>query len=943
MPQTRSGLQGASTARSTTRGFTLLLQDIPFQICFVFLVTVIGPLYLTVWTIDILLVALLNKIYCGLQAIGLETPGGMEGMDRFTRTREHYQRGLHRSRQQETPPTPPAADLVFDFDFKDSKLDLNFDIGHPVVQNDLMVRHQIDPSENIGVALSDGPFQQRGRLGGPVTMEDEHSCLQQQNECLSSVPKVPSEPCLRFSTQCEKPSRNLPPCSIYSREWRERVRRTTTPPEPTADLVTTVNVIPFSERTSTDDMNGSHRPNPANRNQTDRETSPPLPSQTCPKNPDDGSEAQALQPDFMLEESTSQSRKRLSKIGKWLLRPRKHWDKKAAMSSTNMSVEKMLSNTPTPCPSSVQDTSKQHQHRRLGDALRTRVAQKQSEAQDQISQPRPLTASLRGGGNFNSVNTGRRWDNDQDTYNRRRRGAYRHSSSGIFAVHNSVVIFAESEDRLDDIHRPHSPSRRPIHQPRRPRSPRDPPPWLFPRSPQNRNHDGADSLRPAGQTPPGNSQTRIQVHRRPGRRTLSHEDGRRGRRPEERTRIPGGRRPEHRTQGEGEHGCSGISRSTPPNQTDNTTPPRLSAESQSSQTSPPKQPSSTGESAFHRPSSHRSTASGPPAKCNKRPEAGDELFQASSPAGPSRSQQHTDFARGTSIRISLNDGRVLSTTEYKALQEKRAGKAAVRLKSTDENRTISSPGVKGTGEEQPRGQGPASKEGSRRDKPISAEPSPKEVQIPPASPLEVPSGQSSPRREASGSQHGGTGGKTQSRKPELAQSSAKRSSLVADTKGHSTGPLLATDHGNEAIASAKAELNERPTTIIARASSLTPGSVFSTSQQHRSTAAGVSSQQSPPTSSLPRETSGLTGPASQPPTTRIGKISSVVDSPPARTSGKQGTALSNRPAARSNHLPSSDDGNSPQEMKARNHDAGDAPAETGTEGEPTWSFANLKP
>ncbi|OQV09624.1 hypothetical protein CLAIMM_13727 [Cladophialophora immunda] len=860
MPQTRSGLQGASTARSTTRGFTLLLQDIPFQICFVFLVTVIGPLYLTVWTIDILLVALLNKIYCGLQAIGLETPGGMEGMDRFTRTREHYQRGLHRSRQQETPPTPPAADLVFDFDFKDSKLDLNFDIGHPVVQNDLMVRHQIDPSENIGVALSDGPFQQRGRLGGPVTMEDEHSCLQQQNECLSSVPKVPSEPCLRFSTQCEKPSRNLPPCSIYSREWRERVRRTTTPPEPTADLVTTVNVIPFPERTSTDDMNGSHRPNPANRNQTDRETSPPLPSQTCPKNPDDGSEAQALQPDFMLEESTSQSRKRLSKIGKWLLRPRKHWDKKAAMSSTNMSVEKMLSNTPTPCPSSVQDTSKQHQHRRLGDALRTRVAQKQSEAQDQISQPRALTASLRGGGNINSVNTGRRWDNDQDTYN---------LSSSLLRVRIALTIstvlirpHVARFTNLVDLGLPE------IH------------------------------LR-------GFSLGRLKTGIMMGLIAYVLLD----KHPQE---I---RRPAF----------------------------RLSAESQSSQTSPPKQPSSTGESAFHRPSSHRSTASGPPAKCNKRPEAGDELFQASSPAGPSRSQQHTDFARGTSIRISLNDGRVLSTTEYKALQEKRAGKAAVRLKSTDENRTISSPGVKGTGEEQPRGQGPASKEGSRRDKPISAEPSPKEVQIPPASPLEVPSGQSSPRREASGSQHGGTGGKTQSRKPELAQSSAKRSSLVADTKGHSTGPLLATDHGKEAIASAKAELNERPTTIIARASSLTPGSVFSTSQQHRSTAAGVSSQQSPPTSSLPRETSGLTGPASQPPTTRIGKISSVVDSPPARTSGKQGTALSNRPAARSNHLPSSDDGNSPQEMKARNHDAGDAPAETGTEGEPTWSFANLKP
>lgn len=65
----RSGTYTMSSMETTSRPsnatpfilnniLSILLLDIPFQICFVALITIIGPLDLALWTTDILLVIL---------------------------------------------------------------------------------------------------------------------------------------------------------------------------------------------------------------------------------------------------------------------------------------------------------------------------------------------------------------------------------------------------------------------------------------------------------------------------------------------------------------------------------------------------------------------------------------------------------------------------------------------------------------------------------------------------------------------------------------------------------------------------------------------------------------------------------------------------------------------------------------------------------------------
>ncbi|KIX92920.1 uncharacterized protein Z520_11396 [Fonsecaea multimorphosa CBS 102226] len=839
-------------------------------------------------------------------------------MDRFTRTREHYARALHRSHQSQTAATPPAADFLFDFDFKDSKLDLNLDVGNPAVQYDSTMRCQIDPSEAIGVAIPYGPpSEQQGRLDCPVTAEDGQHYTEERNERISSVPEVPNETHIKFSARCEEPSRNLPLCSIYSKQWREHVRRTVTPPEQMSDRVSADYADTFLKETSSDKskLEGS---DPESGSESDQESSP-LPQETCPKDVDGASEGQPLPASILLESNTKENGKRLLKIWKWLLRPTKCWDKRPAVPSTNTSVETMLSNTITPCCKPSQGTSNQYQYQRIGEALRTRVAQKQAEAQDQISLPQQPTGSLRGGGSFVSVSNGRRWDNDP--YNRHR-SAHRHSSSS--GSINRVVIYAENEDRLG----------RPVHhQPRRPRTPGDPSLWPFPRSPQNRNQDRTNGLRPPTRTPPGSTQTRTPVQRGPGRPTQSHDD-RRGQGPERGIRRSSDRRPEHRTQTPGEQGPHLDSRPTSSSRTEDASPRELSEEPQNFR--------STRQSD---PGSHRTTTSGPPLEFDRRPKTSDDPNQTISQVAHSQPRPDTNSAHGTSIRISLGDGRVLSTPEYNALQEKRAGKRAARVEDTDQDRNASGPGAGSKAEEPQRGPCPASKEEGRANKSIFAEPSPKEIQIRPASQRGGSSGKSSTKREPSWVQQEGMVDKTQSRKPELARSSIEDPSRAAAIKVHPGKPRQATvdREGKKAASSVNVELDEHSrTTTIADLSSRHP----STRQQERSPPANASSQQSlGSTSSLRGRNSGVPGPARQQSTatTRAGEIS-IVDRPPlpnmlsshpVATHPHQGTTTD---PAQSTCLRSSDNGNGngPRETATKEDSTGDA------EGEPTWSFANLR-
>ncbi|KIW98008.1 uncharacterized protein Z519_01592 [Cladophialophora bantiana CBS 173.52] len=819
MTQTIPDSPAASRARSTTHDLSLLLADIPFQICFVLLATIIGPLYLFVWTLDILPVALLNKIYCGLQATCLEATDIAESMDRFTRTKEHYLRGRYRreSRQPETPAAPPAADLTFDFDSKDSTLDLSFDIEKPFVKDEFTTKttNQIEPSDDIGVALSDGPScKERAQLKCSRIKEEQNQCVPQPNEWISPVPEVPSEIHVRFSVRGEQPSRNLPPCSIYSREWRQRVRRIIAPPEQTAEYISAEDAVDMSERNSTNVMGSTELPDPENGDGADKE--PSLLPKPSLKSANKAAEEQPLHSSSPPESITKSSRKRLSTIGKWLLRPKTLWGKRASISITNPSVQRMLSNTPTSSSKSFQDATNQNQNQRIGGAFRARVSPKQAEAQDQFFLGRHPTESLRGGGNFDSVNTSHQWGNDHDAFNRHRRGPHRRQSSE-------------------------------------------------------------------------NSLTHIQIQRRPSRRTRGFDD--RGvQRPEQSAQKPSNRKPKRLTQEPGDPGSTRTSPSTLANQAEDTPPHGLLDETQSSHTPLSHRPSPICEPTQQsHSSSHHSDPSPPIAVCNEQPDTRDNSCQAPPQAGPSLPQQRIPSTHRTSIRISVSDGRVLSTAEYKALPEKRAGMKAITLQDRDENQNKSVNGVESKVEGPRHERRPASRGGTRLDKSTFAGPFPKELQTPGAPQLEAKTEKTTPEGGASRLQKGVAGVKAQSRKPVLWKSTTGRPPVAADTKAHSAGPLLPTDHGKEE-ANINVKSNEHSTAITGPSSQHPAAVPSSSTRQQHSTTAQTSSQQSLTASASNRRNAAAAGSAAEQPTTiPVGEASVVGPSPVSSLSKRQGT------------------------------------------------------
>ena len=215
------------------------VSNIPFLLCIVILGTAIGFSYLIAWALGFLLVVILDEIHSALQGVISGEAPPLTIMDRFTRTREHYLRGVPRNDSQQPRATlkpAPAADLNFDFDFGNSKLDLNLTADGSTNHNPPRSPAQAsDPiSDQIGIAISDdSDFPQRGRsrLRKPciTTAQSHKEQGLKPNQDITALPSIPSEGHIRFNARNDNDSKK-PSCSIYSREGRQQVRSETNPP-----------------------------------------------------------------------------------------------------------------------------------------------------------------------------------------------------------------------------------------------------------------------------------------------------------------------------------------------------------------------------------------------------------------------------------------------------------------------------------------------------------------------------------------------------------------------------------------------------------------------------------------------------------------------------------------------------------------------------------------
>ncbi|OCT44635.1 hypothetical protein CLCR_06223 [Cladophialophora carrionii] len=169
-------------------------------------------------------------------------------MDRFTRIRDHYLKGQARTdaqKAEQSPATPgatpgSAAYLAFDFDFTAFNIDLTLGVGSSSSKFSSASTAQPGDLHNgqIGIAMSDyGQPAQRGRSRVPtfstISIHKPNEPTAYHEEVLAPVPSVPDEMRIRFTTRDEEESMR-PSCSIYSKEWRQRVRKIITPAEQTA-------------------------------------------------------------------------------------------------------------------------------------------------------------------------------------------------------------------------------------------------------------------------------------------------------------------------------------------------------------------------------------------------------------------------------------------------------------------------------------------------------------------------------------------------------------------------------------------------------------------------------------------------------------------------------------------------------------------------------------
>ena len=132
--RSKSGLRPSNISTSAADPSSCLLPDIPFQICFIILTSIIGPLYLALWTFDILLVGFLDKIYSELSWSARISPM----MDLNTRPCQGpSQVSSSGCRRPDRFTDPTLAEFFSDFDFKESNLDLSLDFKSAQTRPDM--------------------------------------------------------------------------------------------------------------------------------------------------------------------------------------------------------------------------------------------------------------------------------------------------------------------------------------------------------------------------------------------------------------------------------------------------------------------------------------------------------------------------------------------------------------------------------------------------------------------------------------------------------------------------------------------------------------------------------------------------------------------------------------------------------------------------------------
>ena len=146
------------------------------------------------------------------------------------------------SQQEEASPTPeaePAEDLGYDFEFSQLKLDLSLGVGRSAWETQTHPARKLFDSreDNTGIAVSSST-EPRGRLRtrSPRTeaLESPYEAGIAHPEGSTTIPPSISEPRTTFCSQTETTSKE-PSCSIYSREWRRRERRSITSSDQVAD------------------------------------------------------------------------------------------------------------------------------------------------------------------------------------------------------------------------------------------------------------------------------------------------------------------------------------------------------------------------------------------------------------------------------------------------------------------------------------------------------------------------------------------------------------------------------------------------------------------------------------------------------------------------------------------------------------------------------------
>jgi hypothetical protein len=150
-------------------------------------------------------------------------------MDRFTRTREYYTRHSYNDRSEGHTPTGTAtkvAEQPFDFEFDSDALDLELDGTKDAPGKSLTRRKPVASTRDPGPLLTlqeQCPTVERD-LAQPV----EHS-LDLPTFAEESVTAIPQlcEGHVQYSACCNPPK--SPAHSIYSKDWRKRVRRAFTP------------------------------------------------------------------------------------------------------------------------------------------------------------------------------------------------------------------------------------------------------------------------------------------------------------------------------------------------------------------------------------------------------------------------------------------------------------------------------------------------------------------------------------------------------------------------------------------------------------------------------------------------------------------------------------------------------------------------------------------